>query len=91
MVAMCIHAQELKGLIQQQQQRIAKIDEEVRYLKLELLNREENFNRKFGGPEVGYGLSICVCVSIFCIVALFHRISEQGRRHECSQALLWRR
>ena len=47
---------ELKALIIQQQQMIAKLNEETRYFKLELLNREENFNKKFGGPEVNVGV-----------------------------------
>jgi hypothetical protein len=45
--------EQLKGLIIQQQALIAKQENEMKFFKLELMNREENFNRRFGSQVGG--------------------------------------
>merc|ERR1711865_1105848 len=45
---------QLEHLMIAKDEEIKRVKEEMRYFKLELLNREENFNQKFGAsPNVG--------------------------------------
>lgn len=45
---------ELENEIVQWGNKVKKLEEEMKFYKLELINREDNFNNKFGGgPNVG--------------------------------------
>ena len=46
--------QELENEIVQWGNKVKKLEEEMKFYKLELINREDNFNNKFGGgPQIG--------------------------------------